>query len=230
MNVSQWFQQLDFSGVLNLGISALAALLCICVHESAHGLAALALGDPTAKQMGRISLNPLRHVDLVGLVMLAVAHVGWAKPVRIDPRYFKNPKAGMALTALAGPVSNFLLAFVTGFIAALGYFSYRLHPASTALYYLFDFFYYATIISCGLGVFNLIPISPLDGSKVLYAFLPERAYWKLMRYERYGMFLLIALVMLGAFNGILGPAVEAVSGFVMDLVMPLAAKILHVSL
>ena len=229
MSFSQWVQQLDFSYVLNLGISAVAALLCICVHESAHGLAALWLGDPTAKQQGRISLNPLRHVDLVGLVMLAVAHVGWAKPVRIDPRHFKKPRAGMALTALAGPVSNFLLAFITGFIAALGYFGYRLHPDSKALYYLFDFFYYATIISCGLGVFNLIPISPLDGSKVLYAFLPERAYFTLMRYERYGMFLLIALVMLGAFNGFLSTAVEAVSGFIMDLVLPLAAMILHVS-
>ena len=198
------------------------------MHESAHGLAALALGDPTAKQQGRISLNPLRHVDLVGLVMLAVAHVGWAKPVRIDPRYFKNPKAGMALTALAGPVSNFLLAFLTGFVAALCYFGSELHSGSKLLYYLFEFFYTTTIISCGLGVFNLIPISPLDGSKVLYAFLPERAYFTLMRYERYGMFLLIALVMFGALNGILGPAVEAVSGFVMRLVVPLAAAILRV--
>ena len=228
MNISQWVRQLDFSYVISLGISALAAILCICVHESAHGLAALALGDPTAKQQGRISLNPLRHVDLVGLVMLAVAHVGWAKPVRIDPRYFKNPKAGMALTALAGPVSNFLLAFLTGFVAALCYFGSELHSGSKLLYYLFEFFYTATIISCGLGVFNLIPISPLDGSKVLYAFLPERAYFTLMRYERYGMFLLIALVMFGALNGILGPAVEAVSGFVMRLVVPLAAAILRV--
>ena len=228
MNISQWVRQLDFSYVISLGISALAAILCICVHESAHGLAALALGDPTAKQQGRISLNPLRHVDLVGLVMLAVAHVGWAKPVRIDPRYFKNPKAGMALTALAGPVSNFLLAFLTGFVAALCYFGSELHSGSKLLYYLFEFFYTTTIISCGLGVFNLIPISPLDGSKVLYAFLPERAYFTLMRYERYGMFLLIALVMFGALNGILGPAVEAVSGFVMRLVGPLAAAILRV--
>ncbi|MBE7006280.1 MAG: site-2 protease family protein [Ruminococcaceae bacterium] len=228
MNISQWVRQLDFSYVISLGISALAAILCICVHESAHGLAALALGDPTAKQQGRISLNPLRHVDLVGLVMLAVAHVGWAKPVRIDPRYFKNPKAGMALTALAGPVSNFLLAFLTGFVAALCYFGSELHSGSKLLYYLFEFFYTTTIISCGLGVFNLIPISPLDGSKVLYAFLPERAYFTLMRYERYGMFLLIALVMFGALNGILGPAVEAVSGFVMRLVVPLAAAILRV--
>ena len=228
MNISQWVRQLDFSYVISLGISALAAILCICVHESAHGLAALALGDPTAKQQGRISLNPLRHVDLVGLVMLAVAHVGWAKPVRIDPRYFKNPKAGMALTALAGPVSNFLLAFLTGFVAALCYFGSELHSGSKLLYYLFEFFYTTTIISCGLGVFNLIPISPLDGSKVLYAFLPERAYFTLMRYERYGMFLLIALVMFGALNGILGPALEAVSGLVMRLVVPLAAAILRV--
>ena len=228
MNISQWVRQLDFSYVISLGISALAAILCICVHESAHGLAALALGDPTAKQQGRISLNPLRHVDLVGLVMLAVAHVGWAKPVRIDPRYFKNPKAGMALTALAGPVSNFLLAFLTGFVAALCYFGSELHSGSKLLYYLFEFFYTTTLISCGLGVFNLIPISPLDGSKVLYAFLPERAYFTLMRYERYGMFLLIALVMFGALNGILGPAVEAVSGFVMRLVVPLAAAILRI--
>lgn len=230
MSFSQWLQQLDFSHLINLGISALAALLCICVHESAHGLAALWLGDPTAKQQGRISLNPLHHVDLVGLIMLAVAHVGWAKPVRIDPRYFKHPKAGMAITALAGPVSNFLLAFVTGFIASLAYYSSFRYPDSQLLYYLFEFFYYTTLISCGLGVFNLIPISPLDGSKVLYAFLPERAYFQLMRFERYGMFLLIALVMLGAFNGILSPAVEAVSDFVMDLVMPLAAAICHISL
>ncbi len=230
MNFSQWAQQLDFSRIIMLGISALAALLCICVHESAHGLAALWLGDPTAKQMGRISLNPLRHVDLVGLIMLAVAHVGWAKPVRIDPRYFKNPKAGMAITALAGPVSNFLLAFVTGFIASVGYCGHILRPDIRALYYLYVFFYYATLISCGLGVFNLIPISPLDGSKVLYSFLPERAYWKLMKYERYGVFLLIALVMLGAFNGFLSTAVDAVSGFVMDLIFPIAAAIFHLNI
>ena len=209
MNISQWVRQLDFSYVISLGISALAAILCICVHESAHGLAALALGDPTAKQQGRISLNPLRHVDLVGLVMLAVAHVGWAKPVRIDPRYFKNPKAGMALTALAGPVSNFLLAFLTGFVAALCYFGSELHSGSKLLYYLFEFFYTTTIISCGLGVFNLIPISPLDGSKVLYAFLPERAYFTLMRYERYGSILLLILVATGLLGRPLSQAVQS---------------------
>ena len=136
MSISQWAGQLDFSRLGMLLISALAAVLCICVHESAHGLSALWLGDPTAKNSGRISLNPFHHIDLVGLAMLAIAHVGWAKPVQIDPRYFKNPKLGMALTALAGPVSNFLLAFVTGFIAFLGYYGYLRHPGSSLLYYL----------------------------------------------------------------------------------------------
>ena len=108
MSISAWLHQLDFSYLLTLLLSAAAALLCITVHESAHGLIAAALGDPTAKRAGRISLNPFKHVDFLGLVMLAVAHVGWAKPVPVDMRNFKNPKAGMALTALAGPVSNLL--------------------------------------------------------------------------------------------------------------------------
>ena len=218
MNISQWVRQLDFSYVISLGISALAAILCICVHESAHGLAALALGDPTAKQQGRISLNPLRHVDLVGLVMLAVAHVGWAKPVRIDPRYFKNPKAGMALTALAGPVSNFLLAFLTGFVAALCYFGSELHSGSKLLYYLFEFFYTTTIISCGLGVFNLIPISPLDGSKVLFSVVSDEAYRKLMRYERYGSIALLILVS----TGILGRPLSTAVHFLYEHLIPVA--------
>ena len=116
MSISAWLHQLDFSYLLTLLLSAAAALLCITVHESAHGLIAAALGDPTAKRAGRISLNPFKHVDFLGLVMLAVAHVGWAKPVPVDMRNFKNPKAGMALTALAGPVSNLL----SGFLALCG--------------------------------------------------------------------------------------------------------------
>ena len=230
MSFTQWLQQLDFTNVLYLGISALAALLCICVHESAHGLIALWMGDPTAKRMGRITLNPIRHVDIVGLVMLAIAHVGWAKPVPIDAGNFQNPKVGMVITALAGPASNLLLAFVMGFFSALIQVIFTVTGGSEGLYYVFMFFYYTTVISCGLAVFNLIPISPLDGSKVLFAFLPQDLYWKLMRYERYGMFLLIALVTFGVFDGVLTTAVDAVSNAVLQIMLPLAIRIVELFL
>lgn len=204
MSFSAWLHQLDFTYLLTLLLSAAAALCCITVHESAHGLAACALGDPTAKRAGRISLNPLRHVDLIGLVMLAVAHVGWARPVPVDMRRFKNPRAGMALTALAGPVSNLLF----GFVAMCAYGLCLRGSVAGARLYLLLFLQNLAVINCGLAVFNLIPIAPLDGAKVLFAFLPPRAYEKLMRYERYGMLLLVALVLFGWMDGFLGQSVD----------------------
>ena len=194
MNFSSWLSQLDFSIFYVLGLSALASLLSITVHESAHGLAAYAMGDPTAKNMGRISLNPLKHIDPLGFVMLVVAHVGWAKPVPIDARYFKSPRRGMAISALAGPVSNILLAFI-----ALCFYYWCLVRNPDG--YFAMFVYQLAMINCGLAVFNLIPIPPLDGSKVLFAMLSERTYWKLMRYERYAMPVLIGLVFFGVLDG-----------------------------
>ncbi len=194
-----WLAQLEWGSVLDLLVTAAAAVLCITFHETCHGLAALAMGDPTAKRMGRLSLNPLKHVDLMGLAMLVIARFGWAKPVPVDPRYFRNPKAGMAVTSLAGPAGNVLLSA----LAAAGYTAsafYAMWLEQPALDVLADFFYLTFYLSAGLAVFNLLPIPPLDGSKVLFAVLPEQLYWKLMRYERYGMLALMALLLTGVLD------------------------------
>ena len=187
------FYALDFTAILDALRRAAAVLLCLSVHETCHGLAALALGDPTAKERNRLSLNPLHHIDWLGLAMMFAVGFGWAKPVPVDPRYFKNPKRGMALTSLAGPVSNFLLAVLALLLVRLMFFL----PYSVVLDELAAFLALTAILSLGLGVFNLIPIPPLDGSKVLAAFLPERAWLVWMRFERYGMLILLAVVFLG---------------------------------
>ena len=189
-NFLSWLQQLRFNAIWELLIVLAASLLCITVHESCHGLAAYWLGDDTAKRAGRVSLNPFRHIDILGLLMMALFHFGWAKPVPVDMRRFRNRRAGMALTALAGPVSNVLLAFLALLCLAL---CFKL-PQTEAMDYVRYFFQYIAILSAGLAVFNIFPIPPLDGSKVLFSLLPDRAYAWLMRYERYGMILLMVLL------------------------------------
>lgn len=175
--------------------SAVAALLCLTVHELSHGAVAYALGDPTAKDEGRLTLNPIKHIDPLGLILMITAHVGWAKPVPVDMRYFKHPKRGMALTALAGPASNFLLAWVFLLVSRL-LLSLLSFSAPWQLYLLL-FFLNAAVLSIGLGVFNLFPIPPLDGSKILFSFLPDQVYYTILRYERYIMLLMLALVWFG---------------------------------
>lgn len=198
------FYALDFASLSDAVMRVAAIFLCLTVHETCHGLAAYALGDPTAKSMHRLSLNPLRHIDWLGLALMFVAGFGWAKPVPVDLRYFKKPKQGMALTALAGPASNFVLAFLA-LLACKGI----LHvPYSDFWGMLFFFCYYTAILSIGLGVFNLIPIPPLDGSKVLLSVLSDRAYDWLMRYERYGMLLLMVLL----FTNVLDVPLEFLRG------------------
>ena len=185
---------LDFGTLRDAAVQLLAVLFCLTVHETCHGLAALALGDPTAKRQHRLSLNPLRHIDWFGLLMMLVAGFGWARPVPVTPNSFKKPRQGMALTALAGPVSNLLLALLLLIPARLIY-TYAHYSVfnQTAL----DFLTSTAALSIGLGLFNLIPIPPLDGSKVLAVLLPERAYRWLMHYERFGIFALWLLVALG---------------------------------
>lgn len=195
--VIAWFQQLEFGGLLDELILIAAAILSITVHETCHGLVAYWLGDPTAKRAGRLTLNPLKHIDLMGLLMMAVVKFGWAKPVPIDMRYFRHPKRGMALTALAGPLSNVILAFLALVLRSTLYFFLWKYGESVLLGYLITFCLYVAIISTGLAVFNLIPIPPLDGSKVLFSLLPQQLYLKLMRYERYGMLILVVLLLTG---------------------------------
>lgn len=185
------FHALDFTSLGSVALRAAAVLLCLSVHETCHGLAALALGDPTAKARHRLSLNPLRHIDWLGLAMMFVAGFGWAKPVPVNPNYFKKPKQGMAVTALAGPASNFLLALLAMLISRL---IYLYAPYNAVWQTVFDFCLYTVApLSIGLGLFNLLPLPPLDGSKVLAMFLPDRAYAVWMRYERYGMLVLLVL-------------------------------------
>ena len=199
-----WLAQLQFDGVWQTAVLVAASLLCITFHETCHGLAAYRLGDNTAKRMGRLSLNPLKHLDLMGLIMMALFRFGWAKPVPVDMRNFKNPKAGMALTALAGPVSNVVLAYAAVVLCNFVMFLADRLGSTWLLLALAQFFVYVEIISAGLAVFNVFPIPPLDGSKVLFALLSDRAYDRLMRYEKYGMGLLMALLVTGAIDRPLG--------------------------
>ena len=214
--LQELFQALDVVSLLDAVLRVAAVLLCLTVHETCHGLAAYALGDPTAKSMHRLSLNPLHHIDWFGLLMMLAAGFGWAKPVPVDPRYFKKPKEGMALTALAGPVSNFLLALLLIFISKL---IYLYAPYTVVMGAVFTFcLYTAAPLSIGLGLFNLIPIPPLDGSKVVAVLLPDRAYGTLMRYERYGMLLLLALSLLGVFGGFISGVIGWVYEAMFNLI------------
>ena len=195
--MTELMKMMDWNGLASLLIRIAAIMLCVVVHEMSHGYAAYRLGDPTAKAGHRLSLNPLRHVDPFGLLMMFVVGFGWAKPVPVDPSYFRNPKSGMAITAFAGPLSNFIMAFLAalGLNAAYGY--YAVAGGGPGLAYLIEFLTVCVAMNVGLGIFNLIPFPPLDGSKIFGIFLPERTYFQLMRYENYGMLILMALLWLG---------------------------------
>ena len=194
---------LDWSYLTNILLGVVPALLCITLHELAHGVVAYWLGDSTAKDAGRLTLNPLKHLDLMGLVMMVVFHFGWAKPVPVNMYRFKNPKWGMALTAVAGPGMNVLIAIV--FLFLYGLLFTPLHGEGIVL----EMIYLTAYLSLSFAIFNIIPISPLDGSKVLGAVLPERHYATLMRYERYGMLLLLALVATGVLGRPLSDVTQA---------------------
>ncbi|MBU5627296.1 site-2 protease family protein [Oscillibacter sp. MSJ-2] len=205
--IENLIQSIDLSSLQAILLRIVSIFLCLTIHETCHGLAAYALGDPTAKSMHRLSLNPLRHIDWFGLLMMFVCGFGWAKAVPVDPRYFRKPKQGMAFTALAGPASNFALAFSLMLGASAIYY----HAPYSGLWdTLFEFLMSTAVLSIGLGIFNIIPIPPLDGSKVLGALLPDQAYFTLMRYERYGMLVLILLSFTNIGGGLVSDAIFSV--------------------
>ena len=209
--VQSFLDNMNWIQLVVLVMGAVASLVCVTVHELSHGLIAYRLGDPTAKLNGRLTLNPVAHVDMVGLFLMLVVRVGWAKPVPVDMRNFKNPKRGMAITALAGPVSNLVLAFVSVAICSGVYWFAPDHPVCA---YIMLFFTYMAVLSIGMGLFNLIPMPPLDGSKILFSLLPARIYGFILRYERY----VIVAVVLMAWTGILsGPLWILVRGIMQLL-------------
>ncbi len=202
---------LNWSVLTDMLLAVVPALICITLHELSHGFVAYKLGDNTAKNMGRLTLNPIKHIDIFGLIMMVVFKFGWAKPVPVNMRNFKNPKRDMAITALAGPLSNVLICCVVLFIYGLVYLPCNLAGTEFAGSLLYAV-YITAYLSIALAVFNIIPIPPLDGSKVLFSLMSDESYMKLMRYERYGMLLLLVLIV----TDVLGNPLSAATEFVFD--------------
>lgn len=189
----------DFVSAYDFLIRIPIVLIALTVHEVAHGYAAYKLGDPTAKSLGRLSLNPLRHLDPIGALCMLLFRFGWARPVPVNTRYFKKPRRDMALTALAGPLSNLCMAILALMIARyMELITVSINNVGGRILFLLYFFFqlFATM-NLGLAIFNLIPLPPLDGSRIFLIFLPDKFYFGIMKYERYISYALFALLFFG---------------------------------
>lgn len=208
---------LSLTEIIAYVLSAIAVIfLTLPIHEWAHAYTATRLGDPTPRYDGRLTLNPFAHIDYVGALGVLLCGIGWAKPVSINTRYFRNPKWDMALTALAGPVCNLVVAFIILFIMNTVLFFTEI--MGSFVFFVCSFLFYIAQINVGLAVFNLIPIPPLDGSRLLSAFLPNRLYYKLMRYERVLFYVILALVITGVLGGPIDTATNAILGVFTNLI------------
>lgn len=192
-------------------------LIALTFHEFCHGFVSSKLGDPTPRYTGRLTLNPLAHLDPIGTILMILTGFGWAKPVQINPGYYKNPKWGMAITALAGPISNFVLALTAMLVYTVIFIiNYKTGLFSGSIYNISYFVLLFAQVNLCFMVFNLIPIPPLDGSRVLGVFLSTSAYFKLQRFERYSMILIIVLSLLGVFSRVIGTGVDFVLNGIID--------------
>lgn len=205
-----------------------AVLLALTLHEVAHGYVAYRLGDPTAKVLGRLTLNPLKHLDPIGTVLMLLTGYGWAKPVPVNARYFKNPKKGMALTALAGPLVNLTLGLIFAVLYAISY-SLAYKPFMLAYYgsreaipllvfALVSFLGNFAMLNVAYAIFNLFPLPPFDGSRVLFLFLPQKWYFAVMKYER----ILMLIVLIGMASGVLWTPISYLIDFVFESFINLA--------
>lgn len=199
--------------VISLMASIFVVFCTLPIHEYAHALIATKLGDNTARLKGRLTLAPLAHIDPIGALMILLVGFGYAKPVPVNPRNFKNPKGGMALTALAGPVSNILMALIF-MILANGLNIVYVYTGAVFANAAVTFFVAAASINASLAVFNLLPIPPLDGSRIINLIIPSKYYFKIMKYERYIILGIFALI----FVGVLDIPLSFLTGLLMKFV------------
>ncbi len=205
----------DLGTVAAQVISILFVILCILpLHELAHAWVANKLGDPTAKLEGRLTFNPLASVDPMGALALLLFGFGWAKPVPVDSRYFRKPKRDMAITALAGPVSNLLAAFVGAvLVAVMEVFS----PYNGFTNFVYNVLWYYVVVNISLAVFNLIPMPPLDGSRIVAAFLSDRVMYTYYRYQNLFVMVMFLLLLSGALSGPLATAQTFFANIIFSL-------------
>lgn len=213
--------------IIGLLISVVCRLIAITGHEVAHGFVSYKLGDPTPRREGRLSFNPMAHLDLMGTLLMLLTGFGWAKPVSVDPRYYRDTKKGMALVAIAGPLANLLMAFAGLLLYAIIFaINVKTGALSMLTSFLSEFSISFAITNLSFMVFNLIPIPPLDGSRILGMFLSNSAYYKLLQYERYSLILIMALSLSGAFSAIIGGGVNLIFGGIIDFLNMLLRLVL----
>ena len=229
--------------IISLLLTIPGVFLTLAVHECAHGWASYKLGDPTARNLGRLTLNPIKHIDPIGLLCMIFFRFGWAKPVPVNARYYQKPRRDMALVAAAGPASNLIMMVLSMLLVYFSYFIYDLAATETYSFTYFWNLWQGTgslsipeeigaklmflwitflmnfcILNASLAVFNLLPIPPLDGSRIAFIFLPVKFYFGIMRYERIIQLAMFALLMIGVFDGVLSMVTGALLNGTLRLI------------